>query len=668
MNESVQGTGFGDAFSTKHPIRIVVVDDSSADAELMISSLRRERLPVAFEQVDTPERLQQCLLAPDTWDIVLSDHNLRFWTANDALDILHRSGQDIPFIVVTGTLGDEKAVEYLKRGASDYILKERLETLPAAILRALEQKRQRDQNRKLQEEIKASKEAWERTFDAIPDSIMLLDRDRCIVRANAATSELLGKPLSEIVGRRCFNLNAELGCPPAECPWDRTAQTGKEEEAELTTPHTAKILRVSTVPLRNSAGELDGAIHIMRDITERKQLEQVMLQSQKLEAIGRLAGGVAHDFNNILGVIQGHSELMEERIEQSDGFLQRHIREIRKAALRAAGVTRQLLAFSRKQVMQLKPVKLNEVVVDLAKMLRNLIGENIELEIRTSDDLGLVKADPVQIQQVLMNLAINARDAMPSGGRLTITTSNTDLDSNYPRLNDPVVPGRYVLVSVCDNGTGMDQETVSHIFEPFFTTKGPEKGTGFGLSIVYGIVKQSGGYIWVYSEHGHGTTFKIYLPRLEESVAVPPPITVSPTEMIKGNATVLLVEDEEALAEMVTAVLESTGYTILYANTGEKALEIARIYDGNIHLLLSDVILRGTMNGFDVARALSDTRPDTKVLFMSGYNDALNRAEEQSDLALLEKPFTNAELRGRVQAILKGTREPESSSARGASI
>jgi nitrogen-specific signal transduction histidine kinase/CheY-like chemotaxis protein len=392
----------------------------------------------------------------------------------------------------------------------------------------------------------------------------------------------------------------------------------------------------------------------MRDITERKYFEHEMLQAQKLEAIGRLAGGVAHDFNNILGVIQGYSEIAEEQIPETLPVLSQHVGEIRKAAYRGAGVTRQLLAFSRKQVMQLRPVKLTDAVKELEKMLFRLIGENIELVVRATDDIGIVNVDPVQIQQVLINLAINARDAMPNGGRLTITTGNVTLDSHYPRIHDPVVPGDYVLVTVSDTGIGMDQETVSHIFEPFFTTKGEGKGTGFGLSIVYGIVKQSGGYIWVYSEPGHGTTFKIYLPRIEDSE--PKVVPIAPAaEASHKPATILLVEDEDALARMVATVLQASGYTVLYAATAERAHRIAQVYQEKIDLLLSDVILRGSTNGLELAKELSNIRPDMKLLFMSGYSDALNRADCNSNYLLLEKPFTNVELRRTVVEVLNGT-------------
>jgi CheY-like chemotaxis protein len=308
--------------------------------------------------------------------------------------------------------------------------------------------------------------------------------------------------------------------------------------------------------------------------------------------------------------------------------------------------------------MQLKAVGLNEVVNDAARMLRTLIGENIELKIKTGDDLGIVRVDPVQIHQVLLNLVINARDAMPNGGDLSIVTANVELDAHYPRTYTPVLPGSYVMFSVSDTGVGMDEETASHIFEPFFTTKEQGKGTGFGLSIVYGIVKQSGGYIWVYSEPNHGTTFKVYLPRIADEATNVVPITTYAVNN-EGCATILVIEDEEALARMVCLVLENSGYVLLHADNGEDALKIAKNYGGKIDLLISDIILRGRMDGLELAKKLSTIRPDTRLLFMSGYSDALNRCGSEANTPLLEKPFTTAELRAKVREILEENAETQ---------
>ncbi|MBZ5703634.1 MAG: PAS domain S-box protein [Acidobacteriia bacterium] len=389
----------------------------------------------------------------------------------------------------------------------------------------------------------------------------------------------------------------------------------------------------------------------VEDITERKILEEQLRQAQRLEAVGRLAGGVAHDFNNILGVIIGYSQLLEEPPGLTE-VQNKRVKEIMKAAERAASITRQLLAFSRKQILQPKVLNLNALIADVSKLLRRLIGEDVELVISAGSDLGRVKSDPSQIEQIIMNLAVNARDAMPQGGKLVIETANADLDAGYAEGHPPVQPGRYVMLAVSDTGCGMDAETRTHIFEPFFTTKELGKGTGLGLSIVYGVVKQSNGYIWVYSEPGQGTTIKIYLPRVEES---PEPIAPQRSEaaLPGGAETILLVEDEESLRKMARVFLENKGYTILEAKNGQEAVEIARQYRGPIHLLLTDVIMPG-MSGRELAEALAASRAGIKLLYMSGYTDELVTQQGilNPGMRLLEKPFTRDSLLGRVRAIL----------------
>jgi len=406
---------------------------------------------------------------------------------------------------------------------------------------------------------------------------------------------------------------------------------------------------------RNEAGEVEGVFAAARDITERKQLEDQLLQSQKLEAIGQLAGGVAHDFNNIMGVILGYAELAQGRVVPETAIAM-HLSHIRSAAERAAALTRQLLAFSRKQFLQPEVINLNSIVVELAKMLGRLVGENIEIILQTSDDLGSVKADPVQIQQVLINLAVNARDAMPNGGKLVIATANAEFDALSGRLLSPAPLGNYVMVSVSDTGIGMNEETRSHIFEPFFSTKGLGKGTGLGLSIIYGIVKQSNGYIWAQSEPNRGSTFKICLPRVNQpsEPAIHEPHIVPVVSTATG--TILLVEDEVLLADMAREVLEESGFRILHASSGEEALDLAEDFQGKIDLLLTDVVLRTGMDGTILARRLRASRPDLKVIYMSGYNDVLTSFSGKLDpgATLIEKPFTMGTLRARVREILSG--------------
>ncbi len=388
------------------------------------------------------------------------------------------------------------------------------------------------------------------------------------------------------------------------------------------------------------------------DVTERRALEQQLRQAQKMEAIGRLAGGIAHDFNNLLMVISGYSEFLLERVG-ADPEMRGHTREIANAAERATSLTRQLLAFSRKQMLDPKIVDLNSVVSENVKMLTRLIGEDIDLVMVPGQDIGAVKADPGQIEQVIMNLAVNARDAMPKGGKLTIETSNVTLDANYARFHAPVKPGDYVMLAISDTGMGMDAETQAHIFEPFYTTKGL-KGTGLGLSTVYGIVKQSEGYIWLYSETGKGTSFKIYLPRFSatgEALATQP--ALAQEQPSKGHETILLVEDEENLRRLARQSLENQGYNVIDAPDGAAAIKISQAHPGPIHLLLTDVIMPG-MNGRELANKLSPTRLEMRVLYMSGYteNHIGHNGTLDEGITLLQKPFTLSALRSKVREML----------------
>ena len=373
---------------------------------------------------------------------------------------------------------------------------------------------------------------------------------------------------------------------------------------------------------------------------ELRESEEQLRQTQKMEAVGRLAGGVAHDFNNLLMVMRGYGELMFNRLDANDP-LRRNAEEIQKAAERATALTQQLLAFSRKQVLQPKVLDLNAVVTDVEKMLRRLIGEDIKLAAVLDLALGWVKADPGQIEQIILNLAVNARDAMPQGGRLTLKTANVTLDQAYVRQHVGATPGPYVLLAVSDSGVGMDAETQSHIFEPFFTTKGVDKGTGLGLSTVYGIVKQSGGYIWVESAPGRGTTFEIYLPLVEEAVAGEElhPALLAPTP--GGAETILVVEDEMSVRRLAAEFLGSSGYTVLEAQDGGAALQVCEEHRGPIHLLITDVVMPG-MSGRELAVRLAGRRPEMKVIYMSGYTDdaMVPHGVLEEGIHFLQKPFS----------------------------
>jgi PAS domain S-box-containing protein len=404
--------------------------------------------------------------------------------------------------------------------------------------------------------------------------------------------------------------------------------------------------------VRNAAGTPVEAVGSWADITERKRLEDQLRQVQKMEAIGTLAGGVAHDFNNMLTIINGYSELLSSRLRPDDP-LRGLVEQIGRAGNRAASLTRQLLAFSRRQVLQPQVLHLNALLTEMEKMLRRLIGEDIDLLVALHPALGHIKADPSQIEQIVMNLVVNARDAMPQGGKLTIETSNIELDEAFARTHRGAVPGPYVLLAVTDTGCGMDSATKARIFEPFFTTKGPNKGTGLGLATVYGIVKQSGGYIDVYSEPGRGATFKVYLPRTNEETHKPQPS--SGPALLRGTETILVVEDEEAVRALTGAMLQEFGYQVLSAPGPEAALALLEQRAEPIHLLVSDVVMPG-MSGPQLAAKLKERCRGMRVLYLSGYADeaVVHHGLIDPDTPFLQKPFTAQALARKVRAVLQG--------------
>ncbi len=513
-------------------------------------------------------------------------------------------------------------------------------------------KQQGIEQRKLTDDLKAE-ERFHKAFNASPEPITIANlSDGRYLDVNESFLRTTGYRREEVIGRTSLELRFW------ERPEDRARLVAMLEEQGS--------VRDLEITFRTKSGEqrtaLDSAeiievagqkciIAFFKDITERKFLEQQLRQAQKMEAVGRLSGGIAHDFNNLLGVIIGYSELLGERVVEH-ASLRKNVEEIKKAGHRAADLTRQLLAFSRQQVLDPKVLDLNAIVAGLEKMLRPLIGEDIELSTALDPALGHVKADQGQIEQVIMNLVINGRDAMPEGGKLMIETASVKLDKAYACRHPPVVPGSYALLAVTDTGIGMDAKTQAHIFDPFFTTKEMGKGTGLGLATVYGVVKQSGGYIWVYSEPGKGTTFKTYLPLVEESPE-PAGLRATRAEPSRGSETILLVEDEESLRVMTRTLLVQSGYHVLDADSGAQALEIAHRHEETIHLLLTDVVLPG-MRGRELAERMVLFRPDLRVLLMSGYTDHAIAAQGVLDVGtfFLQKPFTRDALTREVRKVL----------------
>ena len=509
--------------------------------------------------------------------------------------------------------------------------------------------------RSAQEGLRRSELNFRSLVTNAPYGICRCDSAGILLGVNPAFVSMLGYgSASELVGRSLPNLYADSQQWFTLADYFRSLEQFHGLAAEwVRKDSSSTLVRLSGRAIRGEGNAIFFEL-FTEDVTERRALEQQLRQSQKMEAIGRLAGGIAHDFNNLLMVISGYCEFLLDRIG-SNPELRGPAQEIASAAERATSLTRQLLAFSRKQMLAPKVVDLNAVVTENLKMLTRLIGEDIDLVMAPGSDIGAVKADPGQIEQVIMNLAVNARDAMPQGGKLTIETANVTLDDNYARFHAPVQPGDYVMLAISDTGMGMDSDTQTHIFEPFFTTKGT-KGTGLGLSTVYGIIKQSGGYVWVYSEPGKGTTFKIYLPRIS---AIGEPMDAEVLALAEnahphhGGETILLVEDEPNLRGLTEQYLRKQGYTVLEAADGTSAIQVSNAYPGPIHLLLTDVIMPG-MNGRELAQRISSLRPETKVLYMSGYTENAigHNGTLDEGITLLQKPFTLPALKAKVREAL----------------
>jgi len=492
-------------------------------------------------------------------------------------------------------------------------------------------------------------------LDAAVDAIVITDRAGVIEWVNPAFTQLTGYALEEAVGKNPRDLSKSGKHPPAFfADFWATILAGRTWHGELINRRKDGSLYTESqtvTPITNRSGTITHFVGIKRDITERLRLEAQFRQAQKMETVGQLASGIAHDFNNLLTVINGMSEIVLERVGQDDP-MHADVKEIHDAGVHAASLTHQLLAFSRQQLLALRTINLNTTVAAMESLLRRLLGEDIDLVIVPAPGLGNVKADVGQLEQVISNLAVNARDAMPQGGQLTIETQNVAVDEGYGRQHNAAVPpGPYVMLAMSDSGIGMDEATRARIFEPFFTTKGPGKGTGLGLSTVYGIVKQSDGFIWVYSEVGQGTSFKMYLPQvIEAPVAAQPGPTVGSRA---GTETILLAEDNVGLRKLATRFLESAGYTVLGAATAEEALRLLERHEDSVHLLLTDVVMPG-MSGRQLAEQLTQTRPEVKVLFMSGYtSDTIVRHRVlEAQLAFVSKPFTAAALLQKVRDVL----------------
>jgi len=631
------------------PIRLLLVEDSEDDAQLLLRELKRGGYEPAHERVATEASLAAAL-DRQNWDLVIGDHSMPGFSGIAALVLVRGRGLDVPFICVSGTITEDMAVAAMKAGASDWVSKGQLKRLLPAVDRELREAKGRAT-------LRATEASYGTLVEHAPVGIYRSNPDGKFLAVNSALVRLLGyESADEVLG---VNMSRDVYADPAERQrlLDRDTYTDREyDEVEATWKRKdGRLLTVqlSVRAVRNGSGKVEYYETFVRDVTEQRRLQTQLVQSQKMEAVGRLAGGIAHDFNNLLTVITTSCDLLLEDLTASDPKRE-DVQQVRQAADGAAALTRQLLAFSRQQVLAPQIVNLGDVVYGVEKMLRRVIGEDVDLVTVLGPDVGAVKADVGQIEQVLMNLAVNARDAMPTGGKLTIETANVEHDPDYAREQEAAAVSRFVMLAVSDTGTGMDEATKARIFEPFFTTKELGKGTGLGLATVYGIVRQSGGFIWVYSEPGLGTTFKIYLPQVDEgAVAAAAGATAAPGTSHRGTETVLLVEDAAAVRSVIHEALVRQGYAVMDAPNGAEALRIAANHPGPIHLLLTDVVMPG-LSGRQLSDQLTRIRPETRVLYTSGYTDdaVVRHGVLESGIAYLQKPFTVDGLARKVREVL----------------
>ncbi len=640
-------------------LRILLVEDSVTDAKLVLRELRRLGRPIEFERVQDAEAMSEAL-ARQAWDVIISDWSMPAFGALGALAVLADTKLEIPLIIVSGTVGEETAVAALRAGALDFVTKGNLSRLVPAVERelreAFKRRIRRQKQQELEQALRDSEARYRALFTNSPLPMWVFDRDTlAFISVNSAAVEHYGFSREEFLSMTIRDL-----WPPEDVP---------ARVADLELPIGAPFMRVRhrkkdgsiiLVEIKRHDMSFEGRrerVVLANDVTERERAQEALRasesrlrQAQKMEAVGRLAGGVAHDFNNLLSVILSCGEFVLSDLRAGDP-LRADVEEILKAGQRAAGLTRQLLLFSRQRVLEPKVLDLNELLASMEKMLARIVGEDVELKTVMGAVAGKVRVDPGSLEQVLMNLVVNARDAMPTGGKITIETRDVVLDDAFASEHAGVRAGAHVMLAVSDTGVGMDKATQVRIFEPFFTTKPAGKGTGLGLSTVFGIVQQSGGTVWVYSEPGKGTTFKVYLPQVAAAVEPMRPSLAPRT--LRGSETILLVEDEDQIRMVARGILTRSGYEVVEARSGPEALERSAEHSGAIDLLLTDVVMP-QMSGPELAERLRAARPSMRVLCMSGYTDdsVFRHGVLDRHFAYIQKPITPDTLTQKVREVL----------------
>lgn len=634
----------------RQKLRILFVEDSQEDTDLCVRALTRGGFDVEYDVVQTEQDFRLRVECTE-YDVVLSDNALPRWSGVGALETLQELRPGIPVILVTGSIGEEAAVNIIKRGAFDYILKDRMMRLPDAIRRAVFHRRLQEEREHARRALQSSERRLRALIDHEPECVKLMDIEGRLLEINASGLRIVeADELATVLGKSIFPLivpeNREAFVELTQRAFQ--GEDGNLEFEAVGLKGTRRRLSTRVAPL-----DIEGrrvVLGITRDITNQRLMERKIHQLEKFEAIGQLAGGIAHDFNNILGAILGWAELGYEAAGEAATRDKFH--KIQEQARRAAGLTRQLLAFARRQILEPRTINLNQSVTEVTSLLKNLIGERIELKLKLDPQISSTRADPSQIEQVMMNLCVNARDAMPDGGTLAISTADFTVDEDYQREHSDARPGRYVRITVADTGVGMDRNLIEHIFEPFFTTKGSAQGTGLGLPTVYGIVRQHNGFVNAYSELGHGSEFHVYLPAVEgeaEKVRADEPQSVR-----GGNETILVAEDHEGLRATAKATLEMLGYRLILARDGEEALRLFRTRHREIDLLLLDVVMP-KLNGPEVFAHAQSIRASIPVVFSTGYgaeSALLKNLIEQKAVAVLQKPYSLFTLGAKIREIL----------------
>ena len=630
--------------------RVLLIEDNPADARLLRQQLRFSAI-TQFEWVEARllgEGLEK--LRAGTFDLILLDLSLPDEQGLATLRRTRESAPLVPVVVLTGYADEALAAQALREGAQDYLVKG--QTDPSAMERSFRYAMERARS---EQALRESEEHYRFLFDNNPHPMWVFDlENHKFLAVNNAAVRHYGYSREEFLSMTLEGIR-----PPEDIPQLLADLAGGTEEVRRvgTRRHRKRDGTVINVEITSHGLRFAGKpsrLVLANDITERIRLEEQLQQAQKMEAIGRLAGGVAHDFNNLLTVITGYGQMLLNQFDRANPAYG-DVQEILNAANRAALLTNQLLAFSRRKVTQAKPIELNNVVGNIQKMLGRLVGENVQMISVLEPGIGRIMADPNQIEQILMNLVVNARDAMPDGGKITLETAAVRLDEEFARTHLGITPGPYVLLAVSDTGRGMTEAVRKQVFEPFFTTKTADKGTGLGLSMVYGIVRQCGGDIYVYSELNKGSVFKLYFPVTGRVENIQEDPVEAPVPRGAGE-TVLLVEDDTELRTMVERMLTREGFHVLLASSGQDALQAAQLHTGKIALLLTDVVMPG-MSGRDLASALAPMRPKMKVLFMSGYTDAavVHSGELPSGVDFIQKPFRPDALVAKVRAVIDGT-------------